>query len=237
MSCIVRAVDINGVRDPRELSADEVWVVDSRARRGDPASFDASAATMSPAGRSLRPSLVAMPGRIDELERRLAAHRVKGAPDVLRICPGPEGHGFPLEPWAVSPIPEYCEREEVALAIDFGAPAPAYPWAEMVRFARDYPRLPMVALGAPLGGPVPARALDASPNLILETSAVADDGGAQKLAGLVRSHGAYRFAYGSGIAGGAPAILAEVLDAPQAGIVLSETAGQLATGKWAATHL
>src|SRR5438067_1108134 len=84
-------------------------------------------------------------------------------------CPGPHGRSCPLVWSAVSPVPEYCAREELALVIDFRSEAPAYPWSEIVDFARAYPRLAVVALAAPLQGPTAGRALDAASNLVLET--------------------------------------------------------------------
>ena len=230
----MRVVDINALGASQ--FADEVWLVDPRARCLDPSSFDRLGLDANKRAASIRVCLVAMPGPIQELERRVAAHRAVGAPAVLRLCPGPGGHGFPLEPWAVSPIPEYCEREEMSVAVDFADAPLGYHWAEIVRFAREYPRLPIVALGSPLSGPTPARALDAAPNLILETSA---PGASQsdQISALVRSHGAYRFAYGSGTAGSAPEVIASALGAADKQIVFSETADQLGNGTWAATHL
>ena len=230
----MRVVDINRIGDADGLASDEIWRVDPLACQGEPASFDSN---LSDVGRShaIRACLVAMPGPIGELERRVAAHRAAAAPAVLRLCPGPERHEFPLEPWAVSPIPEYCEREEIAIAIDFATTATGYPWAEVVRFARAYLRLSVIALGPPLNGSTPGRALDAAPNIILETSG--GDAEGTEIARLVGSHGAYRFAYGSGAARRAPLAVARGLAEADAKVVLAATADQLATGKWAAMHL
>jgi hypothetical protein len=232
----MRPVDINWMQRDGSLGA-EVWVTYPRARSENPANLDAEwlSADRTP---GMRPCLVAMPGPIEELERRVVAHRAAGAPGVVRICPGPEGHGYPLEPWALSPLPEYCEREDLALVIDVGAPAAGagFPWAEIVRFARAYPGLAIAALAAPLVRPTAARALDVAPNLVLETSALSKADAAE-FAELVRSHGAYRFAYGSGAGGSDTAFVAGALDAADADVVLAGTASHLAEGTWGATYL
>lgn len=108
---------------------------------------------------------------------------------MVRVCPGPNGHGYPLLDWVLSPLPETCERENLGLAIDYqGAPIP---WDDVVRFSRGYPGLPMVLVGASIGadGVIPA-ALEAAPNLILELSAAP---GGETLARLVDRFGAHRF--------------------------------------------
>src|SRR5262249_24115478 len=127
---------------------DEAWTMNPAARQGDPAAHETKNA---PNGK-VREYLVMLPTGMRTLGDRLAAHRANGGPAVVRLCPGPGGHGFPLEAWAVSPIPEFCEREELALGVDYDG-APAFPWSELVAFARAYPRLTVLALGAPLGGP------------------------------------------------------------------------------------
>jgi hypothetical protein len=109
---------------------------------------------------------------------------------MVRLRPGPNGDGFPLVDWVLSPLPETCERENLGLVIDYqGA---AIPWDDVVRFSRAYPALPMVLIGASIGndGVIPA-ALDAAPNLILELASAPVD---EKVAALVARFGAHRFA-------------------------------------------
>jgi hypothetical protein len=109
---------------------------------------------------------------------------------MLRISPGPNGDGYPLLDWVLSPLPETCERENLGLAIDYrGA---AIPWDEVVRFSRAYPALPIVLIGTSIGGDgvIPA-ALDMAPNLILELASAPVDA---KGAGLIARFGAHRFA-------------------------------------------
>ncbi len=108
---------------------------------------------------------------------------------MIRICPGANGDGYPLLDWILSPLPETCERENLGLAIDYqGA---AIPWDDVVRFARAYPALPMVLIGASIGldGVIPA-ALDVAPNLILDLSAAP---GGETLARLIDRFGVHRF--------------------------------------------
>lgn len=235
----MRRTDVNAIRRPGQKVAGDVgeaWLCHPEASRKNPAQFDAVMLTGSPAP-GTRACFVALPGTYDEIVVRHDAHRAAGAPSVLRLCPGPGGHAYPLEAWAVSPIPEYCEREDLCLILDFGPRPDGYPWAELVRFARDYPRLPMLALGTPLESPAAPRALDASPNLLFETSSVADEDRVRRLADLCASHGAYRFAYGSGRAGRDPLPIERMLEAKAAETLLATTAGQIADGTWGATHL
>jgi hypothetical protein len=128
------------------------------------------------------------PTREGSVHRALAA--VAGrAGDVLRIAPGPNGDGYPLLDWVVSPLPETCDRENLGLAIDYrGA---AIPWDDVVRFARAYPSLPIVVMGAAVGKDrvVPA-VLDVAPNLVFEIAPTLDG---DALARLVDRVGAHRF--------------------------------------------
>jgi hypothetical protein len=112
-----------------------------------------------------------------------------GAGRIVRISPGPNGDRYPLLDWVLSPLPETCEREDLGLAIDYrGA---AIPWEDVVRFSRAYPALPIVLIGASIGGDgvIPA-ALDVAPNLILELASGPIDEG---LAALVARFGTHRF--------------------------------------------
>jgi hypothetical protein len=228
----MRRVDINA-RSPRRADGiDEVWLVNPLARSSDPAGVDSGTLT----GANVRECLVAMPGSSGDLATRVSAARITGAPAVVRICPGPQGHGYPLASWAVSPIPEYCEREDLALFIDFGERAD-YPWTEVVAFARAYPRLAVVALGAPLRGPTAALAFDATANLILDTTGLTDAADLPALALLARECGAYRLAYASGEAGIAPREIAAALPGADAEMILAATAARLDKGTWGSEFL
>jgi hypothetical protein len=226
-------IDINADASvPPVDGVTEAWVVDAEAAAADPARRrDRPAFPIT-----VRSHLVVLPGRFSDLEAGVAAHRANGGPAVIRIRPGPGGHGYPLVSWAISPLPEYCAREELALAIDFGGGERGYPWSELVDFARGYPRLAVVALAAPLSGPTAGRALDATANLILDTSAAAAKD-AVAVGELAVSRGAYRLAYGTGTARMPVAAILDHVAAADAAIILSGTAGHLAAGTWSATYL
>jgi hypothetical protein len=228
----MRRVDINSRERRLAPGVDEAWVANPLARRADPA--DVAASGELPA--NIRECLAAMPDSIRNLDALVAAVRAAGAPAVVRIFPGPDGHGYPLEPWAVSPIPEYCEREDLALAIDFGDAGP-FPWRDVVAFARAYPRLTIVAHAAPFAGPTLRRALDAASNLIFDTSGLAGSADPLALAALVRSHGAHRVAYGSGGSAVAAAEIAAALDGSDAEMVMSGVAARLDKGTWGSDFL
>jgi hypothetical protein len=228
----MRRVDINAHEARLGAGVDEAWAVHPRARREDPARLDGALNAEA----NVRECLIAMPESAGDLQERVSKARGAGAPAIVHICPGADGHGYPLESWAVSPIPEFCEREDLALVVDMGSPA-AYPWSELVAFARAYPRLPMIALGAPLAGPTAGRAFDATPNLILDTSGVDDDSILPALAALADGRGAYRLAYGSGPRGLSAGKIAASLSPSTAEMVLSGTAARLDKGTWGAEFL
>jgi len=229
----VRRVDING-RAGRTIAngIDETWVMDAKARRGDPVQHDGATATAP----NVREYLATLPNAMVTLPDRLRAARSRGAPAIVRLCPGVGGHGFPMESWAVSPIPEFCEREELALAIDYEG-APAFPWSEVVAFARAYPRLAVLVLGAPLAGPTASRALDATANLVLDTSGLATAADLPALAEMVRHCGAYRVAYGSGETAVGVGEIERVLRSEDASVIFSGTAAHLHAGSWASEYL
>jgi hypothetical protein len=109
---------------------------------------------------------------------------------TVRIRPGPNGDGYPLVDWVLTPLPETCDRENLALAIDYqGA---RIPWDDLVRFSRAYPSLPMVLSGASIGndGVIPA-ALEVAPNLILEVAPLSAR--TEALDRLVARFGSHRF--------------------------------------------
>ena len=234
----MRRIDINAIVIPADdlviAWCDEAWISHPTARNRRPETLDT--VMLAGALETMRPMLVGLPSDIPEIEPRLAAYRAAGAPAVLRLFPGEHGHGYPLEDWALTPIPEFCESEELCLVLDFGPVGHAYPWQSLVSFARQHPHLPVLALGAPIEGPTAPRALDAAPNLLLEISCEPDSEEAARLPALVESHGAYRLAYGSG-RGGHDLRAVTALDDKHAEIILSTTPSQLAGGTWGATHL
>jgi hypothetical protein len=223
-------VDINARCDtPLGHGVTEAWVVHRRA----PPPGREDAAVTDP---RMRRYFAATPAAVDDLERGIADHRAGGGLAVVRIFPGGEGDGYPLAPWAVSPIPEYCAREELALVVDYRPARGEFPWREIVDFARAYPRLAVVALAAPLGGPTAGRALAATANLILDTSALAA-GDIAVLAGLAASRGAWRLAYAGGPASLPAAAIAAGVDRADADLILAGTAGHLAAGTWSSSFL
>lgn len=231
----MRIVDVNALLpgSATTLEADERWAIESRERWADGAG-EAPADRPSPGG--LRRQLVVLPGPIGPLEQRLSRYLDAGAPALVRICPGLERHGYPLAAWSVGVVPEVCRREGLALAVDSSAMG-GYPWVDLVSFARRYPGLPCVAIAAPLDDHTAAAALDATPNLILETSAVTDAATLGTLTSLVNGHGAHRFVYGSGErAQDAPPPWQDLPD--EAAMALaSGTAELLDARAWADTYL
>jgi predicted TIM-barrel fold metal-dependent hydrolase len=207
-------------------------MVNPMARRNDPARGEAAAT----ATENVRECMVAMPESVRDLAARAAARRARGAPAVVWVCPGPDGHGYPLEPWAISPIPEFCEREDLALIVDYGETRD-YPWAGMVSFARAYPRLPIVALGAPLVGPAAARALDATPNLIFDTSGLESASDIAALTALARGRGAYRFVYGSGDCAVTATEIGAALAESDSAEIFGNNAARLDKGTWGSEFL
>lgn len=227
----MRRVDINGRVGQPAAGMDETWVMNPDVRRGDPAAYDGALGAVA----NMCEYVVTLPNALGTLGDRLKARRAQGAPAIVRLCPGGAGHGFPLVSWAVSPIPEFCEREELALAVDYGGSV--FPWSDVVAFARAYPRLVVLALGAPLGGPTAERALDATPNLVLDTAGLATAADLPALAAMVRACGAYRVAYGSGESRVDIAEIERVLPPPEIATVFSGTAGHLYAGTWASEYL
>jgi hypothetical protein len=232
----MRVVDVDRIgTPPAPIAVDEAWVVDPADRRsGLPGRTGPTAS--APGGRAQRPQLVVRPGPIAELEVDVAQNRAAGGPRIVRLCPGPSEHDFPLEPWVLSPLPEYCDREGIAVLVDPGPAPVSFPWSGIVRLARDHPSLVIVALAVPLGGPAAARALDAAPNLVLETSGLTDET-TDDLGRLVEVAGAYRFTYGSGDRR-IPALAIEAcLARDDAQEVLAGTADLIDRGAWGATYL
>ena len=231
----MRIVDVNALLPGPGggPAADEKWAIQARERLLAPADDEPGA---WPSTVGLRRQLVVLPGDLDRLQRRLDRYRDDGAPAVVRICPGRARHRYPLVAWALGAIPELLEREGWALALDMVADG-AYPWVDVVSFAQQHSSLPCVVLGAPLDDRTAGAALDATANLILETSAVRDAPTLETLAALVRSRGAHRFVHGSGERPpGAPAAWGQ-LAADEALMLASGTADLLDAGAWASTYL
>jgi hypothetical protein len=129
---------------------------------------------------------------------------------AVRFRPG--RGGYPLVDWVLSPLPELCAREDVAVVLEF-EPAPIA-WDDVVRFARAFPTVPMVVAGVSLArdSAAPA-ALDVAANLVLQV--VAPDGDDAGLARLLELFGPHRFIVSDG----------------------DETASALARGEWRSLHL
>jgi hypothetical protein len=75
-----------------------------------------------------------IPGAFERARRLTASARCR----VIRLCPG--GHRYPLADWVLSPVPELCERERIAVSLDFASER--VNWAETVAFARGYSPVP-----------------------------------------------------------------------------------------------
>lgn len=232
----MRVVDINRIGQST-LAADEAWVVDPTDRRAvGPAVGNERGRDGSPPSIGSRSQLVVRPGPLGDLEARMTRSLDTGGPRAVRLCPGPSEHDYPLEPWVLSPLPEYCAREDVAVLVDPGSSSGRYPWAEIVRLAREYPSLVVVALAAPLAGPTAARALDAAPNLVLETSAL-DDGAETDVRHLVSTAGSHRLAYGSGDRAIAAPAVAACLPEDATPAVMAGTADLIGLGGWGQAYL
>jgi hypothetical protein len=215
----MRRIDVNA-RGPQAENV-EAWVSEPEAATGDPARLDDR--LLARATASVRPLLQAAPGAVGPLERRYEIYRAAGSPAAIRLSP----LAYPLEPWVLSPIPEWAQREDCCLVIDTGEQPAAATWSAVVRFARHYPGLPMLILGMPIDSPATPRALDACPNLVLEARSPAG------LAALCDSHGTHRFAYGSGGSNHQDFGLRP----GTAEAVALATASELANGTWGVRHL
>lgn len=177
--------------DARGITA--AWLIAAAARSEDPEEHDQRLARACEGSSSLYPVPVlvpptAVPGAYDRARRLAATARCR----VVRLCPG--GHRYPLADWVLTPLPELCQRERLALMLDF-EPDPVR-WDETVAFARSYPSLPMVLLDAEIGADraLPA-ALDAAPNLLLHVGRLCS---LEDLIRLTDAYGPSRFAWGSG---------------------------------------
>jgi hypothetical protein len=172
-----RLVNVNAVVEAREVGRLEeldeaarandaaVWVTERTARLGAPDAHDALLESLCDVFEALHPVPVLVPptGAPRGLSRVVDAAERGGR--VVRICPAT--HSYPVAGWVLSPIPEACERYDLALLIDFDLQQPM--WQEVVEFARAFPRVPMVLLAEALDrDPVAGAALDATANLLLQ---------------------------------------------------------------------
>ncbi len=236
-------IDVNLVVDAADddlagrlaaLEVESAWVTASAARTQEPEASDEQLFRACNGSPSLHPLPVLVPP-VSALGAYERARAIAATADlrVVRLCPA--GHAYPLAEWVVSPLPELCERERLALVLDFEPQA--VPWSEVVSFARAYPSVPMVVLGVDLGtDPVVAAALDAAPNLVIEIG-LSSEG-----ADLVRfadTYGPSRFVWGSGGGDGALAVREAIagLGEEARAAILGENARALADGSYAERFL
>jgi hypothetical protein len=179
-----------------------------------------------------RQPLVAPPIDEDAISAVLA-ERAAGACPLVRLRPGQPGDEYPLAPWVLSPLPEWCEREGLAIAVDYGPSMGAAAWAEVVAFARSYPAVPIVLLGAALSRRVVPAALDAAVNLIIEAS---ESTNPEDLYRLVVTYGRHRFALGNAGPAGGDGVLSSLSPA-DAEAVGGGVARGLDDGSWRRDHL
>ena len=175
-----------------ELELQAGWVTAAEAREDEPDTHDERLIRLCSESPSLLPvpALVppaGVPGAYDRARRIATAAACR----VVRLCP--TTHRYVLADWVLNPLPELCDREGLAVVLDFAPDA--VPWRDVVELARFYPRLPLVVLGVELGTDrsVPA-VLDAAPNVIC---AVAQVRSSEYLARLCELHGASRFVWAS----------------------------------------
>lgn len=234
VSLVVRDVSADALQrlasELRDAGLDSGWVILDDVRNDDLTSFDIAAN-----GLPLSPVQVALPpvsevGGLSRAEQVVAAARCR----VQRLCP--VAHGYPLAGWVLSPLPELCVREHMALLLDFGDES--IPWADVVAFAREFPALPLVVLGGLREGDrAVAAALDATANVVIELSRATAPA---VLGDLVERFGAHRFVWGSG---GSPEIqrrrveLVHGLSADDRAVVMNDNAIILGNGLYAARYL
>ena len=234
----MRVVDVNRIVDLTGELADlppghEAWLVHDKSRHADPQEPDETLLkACGSLGIHCRAQLVLMPPFLDDWAERGMHAGSSGACRMVRLCPGPKGHGYPLVDWVISPLPETCERENVALAIDYQDSG--IPWSEVVSFARAYPAVPMIVTGAAVGEDRTIQAaLPVAPNLVIELSGLRTG---QGLAPLVERFGAHRFVYGSGGRGSETRIPRELAPSVLEALVAG-TADAIESGAWRETYL
>jgi hypothetical protein len=175
-----------------QLAIESAWLTAALARTGEPDRYDAALSHLceDAMGLQLIPVLLPPVGSRGALERAQRVARTATC-RVARLCPF--GHSYPLVDWILSPLPELCVREGIALELDFD-PEPI-PWLETVAFARTFPCLPLILLGVPIEKDrALAAALDAAPNLVVH---VTDATPGKVLSAFVEMYGSARFVWGS----------------------------------------
>jgi hypothetical protein len=228
-------IDVNmviGSVDPRDVqrlaSAGEragllgLWVTAEASRSTDPERPDDALIDACEAIPALVPVPVLVPPTgFPRAHSRAVELMSGGAHRVVRLCP--VTHGYPLLDWVVSPIPELCARHGVALMLDFDA-GPV-PWGGVVDFARMFPSLPLITLGADVARDraLPA-VLDHALNLLMAT-------GSDDIEYLTATFGHHRFVW----SGGSSEPTAPCRGLPEA--IASGNAEALWAGSYAGAHL
>jgi hypothetical protein len=166
------------------------WVTERTARLGAPDAHDALLESLCDVFEALQPVPVLVPPTGAPRGLRRVIDTAERGGRVVRICPAT--HSYPVAGWVLSPIPEVCERYDLALLIDFDLQQPM--WQEVVEFARSFPRVPMVLLAEALDrDPVAAAALDVTANLLLQLTP-----DCHSVSHLVSIFGPARFVHGTG---------------------------------------
>jgi hypothetical protein len=212
------------------------WVTAAEARLGEPELHDewligicGDASSLVPVPVLLPPT--GLPGAYDRARRIAAAgHR------LVRLCP--TTHRYVLVDWVLSPLPELCAREGLAILLDFD-PEPVS-WRDVVALGRAFPSLPLVVLGVEVGADrsIPS-VLDAAPNVVC---AVAELATPEDLARLCKHFGASRFVCESGDRTDGKDVIAAIaasnlLAADARDAVLHANAEALARGAYAEAFL
>jgi hypothetical protein len=215
----VRAVDVNLAVAEMTASALEAAaaLLATHGLAGAWVTTSEGEAVAAPPGLHVVPVLVPPTGAPDALDRaeRIAAEAVLR---VVRLCP--TAHGYPLLDWVLTPLPELCARERMAMMLDFTPGEP--PWRELVELARRHPALPLVVVGGSMSMYTVPAVLDATANVILDACGLPD---------LGAKFGVHRFVWGSA---GSPD---RMRDERAVAAALAGTAAALAAGTYAETYL
>jgi hypothetical protein len=217
--------DYRGGRLPTGAQVGELWTaVQPTAAEGGTGS--AAVRVLHVATPTIRPR---------EMTERVRKALDDGAPPVIRLSPGRVGHRYPLEDWALAPLPALCEREGWALAVDYGADADAR-LGELACFAGSAPEVAVLLLGNlvdELSGVW--RLLDRCPNVLVQLLPGVE---AAVCVAACNEFGAHRFVYGSGgRAAGPIETLAESLDELTRTAVFADNARLLDDCSWRDTYL
>lgn len=239
VNLVVDVVDVAGLHAWSDrlpaLGLAGAWITPPADSEIDDASRELLAQADGP-GRALQlVPVVTPPTGTGEFERAVRLAGTVGC-RVLRVCPG--AHGYPLVDWVLSPLPELCAREHLALLLDFGADP--VPWRDVVDLARAFPAVPLVVLAGDTDSDrtIPA-VLDSTANVVVELSRLR---AVEVLVRLVTLFGAHRFVWGSGGSAAATAVLPAIADAgdlspDDRAAVLHGNAGALGSGAYAGMFL